>query len=121
LCDKQLFWKCLVSGGLAGTVNGCFGAGGGMILLPLLIHWVKLPEDKAMPNGVAVLAPLSLLSAAVYWLRCGAPSVSVWPFLIGGAAGGLIAGFTFIKMNTLWLRRGFALLVLYGGVRALLS
>ena len=92
-----------------------------MVLVPLLLRWVKLPEDKALPNSVAIVAPLSLLSAAVYWLRGGLPSIPLWPFLAGGLVGGIVAGLTFGKMNVQWLRRAFSLLVLYGGARALLS
>ena len=35
-------------------------------------------------------------------------------------AGGVLAGRIFGKLPTLWLRRAFALLLLYGGVRAVL-
>ena len=42
---QPAIWKCLLTGGLAGFVNGFFGAGGGMIVVPLLILLVKL-EDK---------------------------------------------------------------------------
>ena len=38
----------------------------------------------------------------------------------GGAVGGVIAGRIFQKMSMVWLRRVFGLLILYGGVRAVL-
>ena len=31
-------WKQVLSGGEAGAINGLFGGGGGMLLLPLLRH-----------------------------------------------------------------------------------
>ena len=37
---------CLLAGALAGFINGFFGAGGGMVLVPLLI-WLCRLEDKA--------------------------------------------------------------------------
>ena len=40
--------------------------------------------------------------------------------LFGGAAGGVLAGRIFGQLRTLWLRRAFALLILYGGIRAVL-
>ncbi|MCL2546419.1 MAG: sulfite exporter TauE/SafE family protein [Oscillospiraceae bacterium] len=113
-------YKAAVIGAAAGIVNGTFGAGGGMLLVPLLIGWLKLDEKKALATSVAIILPLSALSALVH-LRTGAPGdISVWPFLIGGLFGGVIAGLTFGKIKSAWLRRAFALFVLYGGVRALL-
>ena len=40
--------------------------------------------------------------------------------LIGGAAGGLIAGRIFQNVRMVWLRRAFGALILYGGIRAVL-
>ena len=34
---KFALWKVLLTGALAGFVNGFFGAGGGMLVVPLLI------------------------------------------------------------------------------------
>ena len=42
------------------------------------------------------------------------------PYLAGGLIGGWVGGRVFQKMSMVWLRRGFALLLLYGGVRAFL-
>ena len=41
------------------------------------------------------------------------------PYLAGGLIGGFLGGRIFRKLNMVWLRRAFALLILYGGVRAL--
>ena len=38
-------YKYAVSGAAAGAANGLFGAGGGMILVPLLTRWAGL-DDK---------------------------------------------------------------------------
>lgn len=112
--------KYAVTGALAGAANGFFGAGGGLFLVPLLAAWTKLEERKAFATSVAVILPLSAVSAAVYWFRGGLDFMTAWPYLIGGAIGGVIAGRVFQKVNMLWLRRVFGLLILYGGVRAVL-
>ena len=43
------------------------------------------------------------------------------PYLAGGLLGGFLGGRVFKRLNMTWLRRGFALLILYGGARALLA
>ena len=116
-------YKAAIAGAVAGIVNGTFGAGGGMLLFPLLIGWLKLDEKKALATSVAIILSLSALSAFVHVRQGGLSDsgISVWPFLVGGLIGGCIAGMTFGKVNSLWLRRAFALFVLYGGIRALLA
>ena len=53
-------------------------------------------------------------------MRGGLDFATAWPYLIGGAIGGVIAGRIFQKVDMVWLRRVFGLLILYGGVRAVL-
>ena len=40
------------------------------------------------------------------------------PYLLGGTVGGMFGGKLFKGVNMLWLRRGFAILILYAGIRA---
>ena len=114
-------WKFAVTGALAGLANGLFGSGGGMFLVPLFTHWTKLPQRKAFATSVAVILPLSLVSAGIYWLRGGLELDAAWPYLLGGFLGGILSGRVFQKVPLTWLRRAFALLILYGGVRAALA
>ncbi|HPU58366.1 MAG TPA: hypothetical protein PLG48_02500 [Candidatus Avimonas sp.] len=43
---------------------------------------------------------------------------SVWPILLGGLAGGIIAGKVFCKVRVTFLRRIFGLLIIYGAIKA---
>lgn len=112
--------KFALTGALAGAANGFFGAGGGLFLVPLLVSWCGMEQRKAFATSVAVILPLSAVSAAVYWMKGGLDVGAAWPYLLGGAAGGVIAGCIFKKVSMVWLRRAFGLLILYGGVRAVL-
>lgn len=108
--------KYALTGALAGLANGLFGSGGGLFLVPLFTGWAKLPQRKAFATSVAVILPLSLVSAAVYWFRGGLDVSAAWPYLLGGAVGGLLAGKIFRRVPLVWVRRAFGLLLLYGGV-----
>ena len=112
--------KFALTGALAGAANGFFGAGGGLFLVPLLVSWCGMEQRKAFATSVAVILPLCAVSAAVYWMKGGLDIGAAWPYLLGGAAGGVIAGRIFQKVSMVWLRRAFGLLILYGGVRAVL-
>ena len=109
------------AGAAAGLVNGFFGGGGGMVLVPLLAGWCRLGQRKAFATSVAVILPLCALSAAIYLFRGGLDMQAALPYLLGGLAGGLLGGKLFKRLNMIWLRRGFALLILYGGIKALLG
>ncbi len=102
----------------AGAVNGLFGGGGGMVLLPVLGH--RLPEGKLYPTCVGVMFPVCALSAGVYLLRGGVSAVQAAPYLAGGLLGGLLGGRLYRNVPSRWLRRLFAAFLIYGGLRYLL-
>lgn len=108
-----------VTGALAGIANGCFGAGGGMILIPMFCRWCGMEEKHAFATSVSVILPMSAVSSVIYLMREEFSLAQALPFLIGGLVGGLIGGRVFKRVPTLWLKRIFALFLLYGGVRSL--
>lgn len=104
---------------LAGTVNGLFGGGGGIPLAILLSEWAGVDGKRTFANCVAVILPLCAVSAAVYLLRGTLPLQEALPYLAGGLIGGLLGGKLFRKVPGQWLRRVFALFLLYGAWRYL--
>ena len=112
--------KYIITGMLAGTANGFFGAGGGLFLVPLFTKWLHMEQRKAFATSVAVILPLSAVAFAVYLLKGDFDFMAALPYLLGGLAGGVIAGTIFDKVSVVWLRRLFGLLIIYGGVRAVL-
>lgn len=120
--EKKRAWLApAVAGGLAGVANGFFGGGGGMVLVPLLTGRCGLDQRRAFATSVAIILPLCVLSSVIYFFRGGLDLSAALPYLLGGLAGGWIGGRVFRRLNMDWLRRAFALLILYGGVRSLLA
>ena len=113
-------WKRRLTGLAGGAVNGCFGGGGGMVLIPLLTRWCGVEERRAFANCVAIVLPLCVLSALIYAFRGALDLSAAWPYLLGGLAGGLIGGKLFGKVSVVWLQRIFAAFLLYGAARYLL-
>lgn len=108
-----------MAGGAAGLVNGFFGGGGGMVLVPLLMSKCGLDRKRAFATSVAVILPLCVLSAVIYYIRGNLSLMAALPYLAGGLAGGWIGGRLFAKVPAAWLKRLFALLILYGAWKAL--
>lgn len=111
--------NALTAGALSGFVNGFFGGGGGMVLVPFLTGKCGLTQRKAFATSVAIILPLCILSSVIYFLRGSLDLMSALPYLIGGLLGGFLGGKLFKQLNADLLRRFFALLILYGGIRSL--
>lgn len=107
------------AGGAAGLVNGFFGGGGGMVLVPLLMGRCGLDRRRAFANSVAIILPLCVLSAGIYFAKGNLDIRTALPYLAGGLVGGWIGGKIFEKVPVVWLKRAFALLILYGAWTAL--
>ena len=110
----------LITGALAGVANGLFGSGGGLFLVPLLTRWTGMEQKQAFATSVAIVFLMSPVSLVVFWLNGGMDWSGVWPYLVGGAAGGLLSGVLFRRASATLLRRLFGALLLYGGIRAVL-
>ena len=108
-----------ICGAAAGLINGFFGAGGGMVLVPMLIRFGKLEDKKAFSSAISIILPLCLVSIAVYWIQGGLALASSLPYLIGGLAGGLLGGMLFRKLTPQFLHKALGLVILWGGFRLL--
>lgn len=113
--------KYLTAGALTGLINGFFGAGGGIVLTPLLLSWIGLESKKAFATSVFIILPISAVSAALYLWQGRVDFPAALPYLLGGFAGGLACGRLYQKLPALLLRRVFGALLIFGGVRAVLG
>ena len=115
---KEIF-LCALAGLCAGAVTGLFGAGGGMVLVPLLSLMTDIDEDALFPASVAVILPVCLMCLFLRSRTGPLPWQEAMPYLIGSAAGGIPAGLLGRKIPTVWLHRILGAFVLWGGIRYL--
>lgn len=111
--------KIAAAGLLAGAVNGLFGAGGGMVLVPLLTLLTDIEEKDVFPASVSVILPICIVSLSIGAMTQALPISQALPYLIGSIGGGILAGITAKRIPVKWLHRSLGLLILWGGVRYL--
>ena len=111
--------KLSLAGLLAGTVNGLLGAGGGIIIIYALNKIVgekELDKNGAFATALCIMLPISVLSVLIYSSRGHISmegfGVFLLPAVIGGALGGVLLG----KLNTAFLKKLFAGLVIISGI-----
>lgn len=99
-------------------LNGLLGAGGGMILVPMLLK-SGIDRKKAHATSVCIILPICIFSAVLY-LYSGSVSLSdSYPYLAWGVVGALIGSWILPKINQNLLKKIFSLLMLWAGYRML--
>jgi uncharacterized membrane protein YfcA len=107
-----------LAGAAAGAINGLFGAGGGMVLVPLLSSGGELSQTEVFSSSIVIILPICVVSL-IFSANGNLPWSDAWPFLVGSIPGGFLAGLFGRKIPTVWLHRILGVLILYGGVRYL--
>lgn len=103
----------------AGALNGLLGAGGGMVLIPLLHALTDVEDNKLFGTSVTILMSVCVVSLLFSdgWETFS--FMQAFPYLLGSAIGGILAGKLGKKIPSLWLHRVLGILILWGGIRYL--
>lgn len=109
----------------AGILSGLVGVGGGIALVPLLVYFLHYNQHQAQGTSLGVLSfPVVILAFITYYNDCkktGAPiEFNVIAIIgIGFVAGGLLGSKIAVKIDQELLRKLFAILLFYTGVKML--
>ena len=110
--------KSASCGFAVGLVNGVFGAGGGMLAVPLLKS-KGLEQKSAHANAVAVILPITVISAILYLVKGTVTLSDSFALVPTGLVGSAIAALALKKVPNNLLRRIFGAFMVYAGVRLL--
>jgi len=102
-----------------GFINGLFGAGGGSLLVPALEKFAKYETHKAHATTVAVILPLSALSAVIYIWGVDVDWSAVLWVSAGGVTGGIVGAKLLSKLAGMWLNVLFGVFLAAGAIRML--
>ena len=103
----------------AGAVNGLFGIGGGMVLIPLLSLLTDWEDEKIFASSLSIILPVCLVTLTATALTGPISWIESVPYLLGSTAGGILAGFLGRKIPTGLLHKVLGLLIIWGGIRYL--
>lgn len=108
--------KNILIGITAGIISGMFSSGGGLILVPIYVHILKLDEKVARATSLFCILPMVLVTAIIYsrnnfinWeigIKCA----------IGGIIGGALGGKLLNKIPAKYLQISFILFLFYAGI-----
>jgi len=113
--------KRILVGLIAGVISGLFAAGGGMIVVPALIHIFKIEDAKARATSVFSILPMVIASGIFYYksnyvdwnlgIKCA----------IGGVIGGIIGAKLLKKIPTRTLRILFVIFLIYTSIKMIMA
>ena len=113
----------ILTGLASGYINGLFGTGGGIILVFVLTKVMReeygFNARDIFATVIAAILPMSAVSAAFYLTGGDVSLALAEPYLLPGMIGGVIGGLLLEKINLKLLKKLFAFMVAYAGVRML--
>ena len=105
---------------MAGALGGLMGVGGGILLVPLLVHALRMGQHEAQGTSLAFVTATALV-AAVFYFRQGNLDVPLALYLALGAVPGVLLGAALArKLTARRLRQAFGLLIFLTALRILL-
>jgi uncharacterized membrane protein YfcA len=97
---KKFFMSALtvIIASAIGFVNGFFGGGGGMLLVPLLEKIMKCPVKKSHATAIAIILPISIAGAITYVVNGFFDVGAVVSVSSGCVAGGIVGALLLKKL-----------------------
>lgn len=104
----------------AGVISGFLGSGGGMILVPIFSHFLKLDEVKARATTIFCIAFMVLASSVFYINQNSIDFGLGWKCAIGGIIGGFIGSKLLMKLQSKYLELIFIVFLIYSGIKMII-
>jgi len=102
---------------VCGLINGFFGAGAGLLLVPGLQKVIGLEDRQAHATSVSIVLIISLFSIAVYGASGQINYGGTLPYIIGGVGGALLGSRLLEKMPAGVLSKIFGVLLVWSSIR----
>lgn len=115
----------LFTGGIAaGFLNGMLGCGGGIVIVALLSALTKgtdFDSRDVFATSVAAVLPISAVSTVMYLIRTDVSLTAMKPYVLPALVGGALGALLLDRLQTFWIKKIFALLIIWSGVSLVLK
>lgn len=112
--------KLIAIGLVTGFINGIFGSGGGMIIVPALVFLMDLEEHRAHATAISIILPLSIISTVLY-LKADMIKFNIALYVaLGGIIGSFIGAKFLKKIPASLLRKIFGGIIIFTAIRMIL-
>ncbi|MBO4569687.1 MAG: sulfite exporter TauE/SafE family protein [Clostridia bacterium] len=109
----------IVGGAFVGFINGFLGAGGGIIVVPLLQLVLKESVKVSHATAIFIILPLCIVSSLTYLIG-GVFDYKVFiPSLAGSIIGALIGTIALAKFKSNVIVYIFSILIIFAGIEIL--
>jgi uncharacterized membrane protein YfcA len=102
---------------LAGLASGCFGIGGGAIVVPALTLLCGVPYHVAVGTSLALIIPISLAGSLTSWKLNTIDWRITAACALTGILGAILGSLLVQKIPEIVARRAFAVFLLYAAWR----
>jgi uncharacterized membrane protein YfcA len=94
----------LAIGAIGGLFAGLFGVGGGFIMVPLMMAWLRFDQRRAAATSLLAIIPPALLSAALYGARGEIDLIAAAIIAVGAIAGTPLGALLLRRISLTWLK-----------------
>ena len=109
----------IITGAVAGLINGLFGGGGGMVVVPMLTKLLKYKSKNSHATAILIILPLSIISGALYFTFGNFEFSIGIPVIIGIIAGGVFGAILLSKLSSKWVMIIFSIVMAIAGGKML--
>lgn len=101
----------------SGFLNGLLGAGGGMIIVPMLTKFIGIDRKTAHANAVFIIFVLCIVSSMLYLNSHIFSYYEVLPYLPLGIVGSILGSYLLPKIDKKVLRIMFGIFSIWAAFR----
>ncbi len=118
--QKHAKLSSVLCGMVTGLINGLFGGGGGMVVVPMLDKLLKFPAKQAHATAILIILPISVASGLFYLAFGNLDWGLTLPVTAGVVVGGIFGALLLKKLSSKWITLIFSLVMAAAGVKMMI-